>query len=68
MPLHGSEFPEPLLHFLVRRVLPAELAKLVSFQPIWIVFLIFHRRIVTLFAERTSHVDDFSHLFLLETS
>ena len=53
---------EPLLHFLVRRVLPAELAKLVSFQPIRIVFLVFHRRIVTLLAGRAGQVDDFSHL------
>jgi hypothetical protein len=54
-----------LFHFLMRRVLPAELAKLVSFQPIGIVFLIFHRRIVTLLAGRAGHVDDFSHLLTL---
>src|SRR5689334_2113032 len=54
--------PERLLHFLVRRVLPAELAKLVSFQPIRIVFLVLHRRIVALLAGRAGQVDDFSHL------
>ena len=67
MPLYDAipSSPEPLLHFLVRRVLPAELAKFVSFQPIRIVFLIFHRRIVALLAGRAGQVDDFSHLLLL---
>jgi hypothetical protein len=42
-------------------VLPAELAELVSFQPIRIVLLVFSGRIVPLFAGRTSQINDFSH-------
>jgi hypothetical protein len=52
----------------MRRVLSAELAEFVSFQPIRIVFLVLHGRVIPLLAERTSHVDDFAHLFLLDTS
>jgi hypothetical protein len=57
-----------LLHFLMRRVLSAELAELVSFQPIRIVFLVLHGRVIPLFAERTSHVDDFAHFQLRNSS
>ena len=57
-----------LLHFLVRRVFSAELAKLVSFQPIRIIFLIFHRRIISLLAGRASKVDDLPHRMLLFSS
>jgi hypothetical protein len=52
----------------MRRVLSAELTEFVTFQPVRIVFLVFHGRVVPLFAERTGHVDDFAHLFLLDTS
>jgi hypothetical protein len=52
----------------MRHVLSAEFTKLVSLQPIRIVLLVFHGRVIPLFAERTSHVDDFAHLFLLDTS
>jgi hypothetical protein len=51
----------------MRRVLSAELAELVSLQPIRIVLLVFHGRVIPLFAERTRHVDNFTHLFLLDT-
>jgi hypothetical protein len=52
----------------MRHVLSAELTEFVSFQPIRIVLLILHGRVIPLFAERTGHVDDFAHLFLLDTS
>jgi hypothetical protein len=52
----------------MRRVLSAELAEFVTFQPVRIVFLVFHGRVVSLFAERTRHVDDFAHLILLDTN
>ena len=65
MPLCFTALKLTSLHFFVRRVLPAELAKLVSLQPIRIVLLIFHCGIVTLFAGRTGQVDDLSHLVLL---
>ena len=54
-----------LFHLFVRRVLPAELAKLVSFQPIGIVLFVLHRRIVTLLAGCAGHIDDFAHLLTL---
>jgi hypothetical protein len=50
-----------LFHLFMRRVLPAELAELISLQTIRIVFLILGGRIVPLFADRTRHVDDLSH-------
>ena len=52
----------------MRRVLPAELAELVSLQPIRIILLIFIRRIIPLFTGRTGQIDNFAHLFLLNTS
>jgi hypothetical protein len=52
----------------MRRVFSAELAELVSLQPIRIILFVFHGRVIPLFAERTSHVDNFAHLFLLDTS
>jgi hypothetical protein len=57
-----------LFHFLMRHVLSAELAELVSLQPVRIVLLVFHGRVIPLLAERTRHIDNFTHLFLLETS
>src|SRR5215208_1434914 len=53
--------PYTLLHLFVRRVLPAELAELIALQPVRIVLLIFVGRIVPLLAERTRHVNDFTH-------
>ena len=66
----ASQFrvPPDLLHFLVRRVLPAELTKLIAFQPIRIVLLVLHRRIIALLAGRAGQVDDFSHLMLLSST
>jgi hypothetical protein len=55
-----------LFHFLMRRVLPAELAELVTFQPIRIVLLVFVRRIIPLLAGRTGQINDFTHRFLLD--
>jgi hypothetical protein len=52
----------------MRRVLSAELTEFVSFQPIRIVFLVLHGRVIPLFAERTSHVDDFAHFLLRNSS
>ena len=46
----------------MRYMLPAELAELVSLQPIRIVLLILHGRVIPLLAERTSHVDNLAHL------
>jgi hypothetical protein len=46
----------------MRRVLSAELAELVSLQPIRIVLLVLHGRVIPLLAERASHVDNFAHL------
>jgi hypothetical protein len=42
-------------------VLPAELAELIALQPIGIVLFIFIGRIIPLFAERTGHINDFTH-------
>ena len=50
-----------LFHVLMRRVFPAELAELVSLQPIRIVFLILIGRIVSLFAGRAGQIDDLAH-------
>ena len=52
----------------MRRMLSAELAELVTLQPIRIVLLVLHGRVIALFTERTGHVDNFTHLFLLDTS
>jgi hypothetical protein len=52
----------------MRRVLSAELAELVPFQPIRIILLVLHGRVIPLFAERTSHVDDFAHFPLRNSS
>ncbi len=45
----------------MRRMLSAELAELASLQPVRIVLLVLHGRVIPLLAERTSHVDDFTH-------
>jgi hypothetical protein len=42
-------------------MLPAELAELISFQPIRIVLLVLVGRIVPLFAGGTSQIDNLSH-------
>jgi hypothetical protein len=47
----------------MRRVLSAELAKLISFQAIRIILFVFHRRVVTLLAGSASQIDDFSHRY-----
>ena len=47
---------------------PAELTELISLQTIRIILLVFHGRVIPLLAERTSHVNDFTHLFLLDTN
>src|SRR5690242_3326688 len=60
-PTRHSLASHPLFHLFMRRVLSAELTEFVPFQPIRIVFLVFHGRVIPLFAERTSHVDDFAH-------
>ena len=52
----------------MRRVLSAELTEFASLQPIRIVFLVLHGRVIPLFAERTSHVDDFAHFLLRNSS
>ena len=52
----------------MRRVLSAKLAELVTFQPIRIVLFVLHGRVIPLLTERTRHVDNFAHLFLLDTS
>jgi hypothetical protein len=46
----------------MRGVLPAELAELISFQPIRIILLVLVGRIVPLLAERTGHINNFAHL------
>jgi hypothetical protein len=43
----------------------AELAELISFQPIRIVLFVFVGRIVPLLTGRASQIDDFSHLLTL---
>ena len=50
-----------LFYFLMGYMLSAELAELVSLQPIRIVLLVLHSRVIPLLTERTSHVDDFTH-------
>jgi hypothetical protein len=67
LPLTLCPYPNELLHFLMLLVFPAELAELVTFQPIGIVLLVLGRRIVPLLARRASHVDDFTHLSLLRS-
>ena len=62
-PLHLT-----LFHLFMRRVLSTELAELISLQPIRIILLVLHRRVIPLFAERTSHVDDFAHFLLRNSS
>jgi hypothetical protein len=52
----------------MRCVLSAELTEFVSLQPIWIIFLVFHGRVIPLLAERTGHVDDFTHFLLRNAS
>jgi hypothetical protein len=47
---------------------PAEFTELIPLQPIRIILLIFIRRIVPLFANCTSQVDDFTHLLLRNSS
>jgi hypothetical protein len=46
-------------------VLPAELAELISLQPIRIILLIFHSGVIPLFADRACQINDLSHLALL---
>jgi hypothetical protein len=43
-------------------VFPAELAELISLQPIRIIFLIFHGGVVPLFTDRACQINDLSHL------
>ena len=52
-----------LFGFLVERVLPAEGAVFVHFQSVGIVFLVFHRLVVSLFALAAGKGDSFSHAF-----
>src|SRR5688500_3073250 len=56
-----------LLHLFMRRVLSAELAEFISFQPIRIVLLVLVRRIVPLLAGRAGQIDDLSHLLISNT-
>ena len=62
----SSVAPRPLplaisLHFLVRRVLPAEPAVLLSLKAIRIILLILHCGVIPLLADRTGHGNDVPH-------
>ncbi len=54
-----------LLHFLMGIVFPAKLAELIPLQSIWIIFLILHRGIIPLLADRACQINDLSHLLTL---
>jgi hypothetical protein len=42
-------------------MLPAKPAIFIALNSIWIVFFIFHRRIITLLTDRAGHRKNFSH-------
>ena len=56
--------PNLFLGFLMLKVLPAMAAVLLDAQPVGIVFLVFHRRVVASFAGATCHRDDHSVVLL----
>src|SRR6476659_6909983 len=50
-----------LFHFLVRGVFAAKPAEFVALQPVRIILLVLHGRIVSPLAERAGHRDHFAH-------
>jgi hypothetical protein len=50
-----------LLHFLVRRLLPARIAKLLRFHPLGVLLLVLRRRVIAVFAIPALQRNDFSH-------
>jgi hypothetical protein len=50
-----------LLHFLVRRLLPARIAKLLRFHPFGMLLLILRSRVVAVFAIAALQRNDFAH-------
>jgi hypothetical protein len=59
-PDHPIARSPDLFHFLVRRMLPATLAKFLDLQPVWSRLAIFRRRVIALFAITALHRNNFS--------
>jgi hypothetical protein len=55
---------EKLLHFLVRRLFAARVAKLLRFHPLGVLLLVLRRRIVAVFAIAALQRNDFTHFLL----
>src|SRR6267143_2298670 len=50
-----------LLHFLVRRLLAARIAKLLCFHPLGMLFLVLRRCVIAVFAIAALQRNDFAH-------
>jgi hypothetical protein len=57
-----------LLHFLVRRLFAARVAKLLRFQPLGVLFLIFCGRVVAVFAIAALQRNNLAHRLILSRS
>jgi hypothetical protein len=55
---------ENLLHFLVRRVLAARIAKLLCLQPVGVLLLVLRGGVIPVLALTTLQGNDFPHLAL----
>jgi hypothetical protein len=63
-PKTKTVLPE-LLHFLVRRVLAARIAKLLGLQTVGVLLLVFRRRVVAVFAIPALQRNGFPHALSL---
>jgi hypothetical protein len=61
---HRSHQPERLFHFLMRRVLPARIAKLLRLQPVRMLLLVFRRCVVAVLAIPALQRNCFPHAFV----
>src|SRR5437016_1864587 len=64
----GTEDDENLLHFFVRRLLPARIAELLRFQPLGVLLFIFRRCVVAVLAIAALQRNDLAHRLILSRS
>src|SRR5882762_9157614 len=67
-PQKPSSRKRNLLHFLVRRLLPARVAELLRFQPLGVLLLVFRRCVVAVLAIAALQRNDFAHRLILSRS
>src|SRR5690348_14279451 len=65
-PLNRARDKNRLLHFLMRRMLPARIAELLRLQPVAVLLLVLGGRVVSVFTVVALQCDDFAHCRLLD--